>query len=268
MAPFPRPDRTPAPDAELEAGTESPTRAGHLVRPRRSLPSGRAVVGGLLVTVAALGTFLAARGAADGPGTGYVVATRPLDTGERIDPGELRIQSLDLPNELAAQAFNGVEELEGAVALAPLRPDELVQRSAVLPSTSGGATAARSGREFSFSLPRDHAVDGTLNRGERVDLLATYGRDERAVTTVVVRDATVTRIDNRAESGIGGTADVTVTLALADADEVLRATHATDVATVTLVRATRSVGTDPGPDRYAGPSPATDPALAGPDGGS
>jgi Flp pilus assembly protein CpaB len=219
------------------------------VTPRTSLPSARAVVGGLLVAVAALGTFVAYRAATGAPSTSFVVAASDIDPGTRVGPGVLRLETMRLPDSVGRGAFTDVASLEGAVALAPLREGELVQASAVVPAGAGTEPS----REFSFAVERTRALDGQLNRGERVDVLATYGSGDTARTHVVVRAALVTDVDNESGQTIGSATTVTVTLALTSPDDVLEAAHASQVAEVTLVRATKA-GDDAGElDVYAGP---------------
>lgn len=223
-----------------------------LERPR-GLPSGRAVAGGLLATVAALGTFVAARGVGDGPPQTAVTAARAIDVGERLGPGDLATAPLDLPPEVAAHTFTEPAELEGAVVLAPLRAGALVQASQVATAAPDDPTPDAPSHELSLRLPRERAVDGMLDRGERVDVLATYGTGDDAGTVVVVRDAVVTRIGAEADATLGSDGGITLTLLLPDDEAVLRTTHAKDVAALTLVRSTRDGGEPPGPDRFDGP---------------
>jgi Flp pilus assembly protein CpaB len=251
--------------APLEApAAGAPTR---VVAPRTSLPSGRAVVGGLLIAVAALATFVAYRGASASPSTSYVVAAADLDPGTRLGASHLRLEPMHLPPGVDEGSFDTIETLDGAVLLAPLRAGELVQASALVPPGAGETAASPPTHEFSFAVERTRAVNGALNRGERVDLLATYGSGDTARTHVVVRDALVVDIDNEASDTIGSASTVTVTLALPSADEVLEAAHATQVAEVTLVRATKGEEAAAGDhlETYAGPGPSNN---AGGDGGA
>jgi Flp pilus assembly protein CpaB len=240
-----------------------PTRAGpdRTLARRTALPGGRAVVGGLLVAVAALGVYTAHRQGSAGPTTTYLVAAVDLDAGARLRAADLRPEPMQLPDTVSDGTFSTAADLDGAVTLAPLRAGELLQRSAVIPPGVGDTADAPPVSEFSFALERTRAVNGALNRGERVDLLATYGTSDTARTHVVVRDALVTDIDNDAGDTIGSASTVTVTLSLPSRDDVLEAAHATQVAEVTLVRATRAGRDDPssslemfgGPDTSGGP---------------
>lgn len=237
-------------------------------RATSDLPSGRALLGGLLVTIAAVGTYVAVAGDRNVPTTRYVVASRDVDAGSQLGPDDLSLAAIDLPDDLAAHAITPGEGLDRAVALAPLRAGALVVRSQVLAAPDGEPTPSSS-QELSLRLPPDRAVAGTLNRGERVDVLATYGNGADATTLVVARDAVVTRLEHEETASLGDEGGLTLSLLLPDDETVLRATHAKDVAQLTLVRATRDG--DAGPptpgadaDRYEGPT-SNDAVL---DGGS
>ena len=148
------------------------------------------MAGGLLVAIAVLGVFALAGGGDRTPSTRYVVAASDIDPGQPVDGNSLAVRPIDLPNSVASSAFTEPSSLEGAVAIAPLRSGELVQRSAVL--VGGAATRAHRQYEVSFRLDRSRAMNGTLNRGERVDVLATYGDGDSASTRTAVQDALVT----------------------------------------------------------------------------
>jgi Flp pilus assembly protein CpaB len=234
--------------------TSSNRTSGRRVAPRSSLPSGRAVVGGLLVALAALGTFIAYRDATEGPTTLFVVAAGDVDPGARLGPSDLRLESMQLPHGVDASAFPSIDELDGAVALAPIRAGELVQAGAIVPPGAGESESSPPSSEFSFAVERTRALNGALNRGERIDVLATYGSGDTARTHVVARNALVTDINNEVSDTIGSASTVTVTLALPSPNEVLEAAHATQVAQITLVRATKSAPeTDEQLDVFAGP---------------
>jgi Flp pilus assembly protein CpaB len=252
--------------AQQTAPTPPNGSAPPVIRPRRGLPSGRAVVGALLITAAALGTLLAYQGASTTPTTTYVVAAADLDPGERVSLDALRDEAIDLPESTRAGAFTDPSLLDGAVALAPIRAGELVQASAVVLPGAGEDAASPGAREFSFAVDRTRALNGTLNRGERVDLLATYGSGETARTHVIVRDALVVEIDNDSDDTIGAAATITMSLALPTSDDVLEAAHATQVGAITVVRTTKAADDSAGATSYATPSgetdvapPATDP---------
>lgn len=218
-----------------------------LQRPR-SLPGGRAAIGALLVIAAVFGVFAVTAGSSDRPSTSYVVATGTVDLGGRLTADDLRLEPVELPTDTAAGAFTSVESLVGAVALGPIDPGQLLFATDVLlPAMAEDTTAST---EFSFSVERDHAVDGDLQSGEIVDVLATYTAAGEGYTEVVTRRARVTSIDEERSDTIATTGTVVLTLALEQPDEVLALAHAKETAAVTIVRATRSDPDDEAPSRY------------------
>jgi Flp pilus assembly protein CpaB len=212
----------------------------------RPLPNGRAVVGALLMSVAAVGVLAALRSAGDPSGRPIVVAAADLPIGHRLEATDLRVQRGELPDAARGAGFDTAAAVVGAVTVAPLRAGDVVQRSAVL-APDQQPVDGTGGRAFSFSVERERALDGALQRGERVDVLATYGTGDSAFTNVVARDVTIDDTDagGRANS-IGANTKITFTVALANGDDVLRLAHATQVAAITLVRTSQSEGSDPG----------------------
>ena len=78
---------------------------------RRSLPGGRAVVGGLLVTASAVGLFAASGAASDGPRAAYVVATHDIGAGQRFGPDDLALVRLDLPTRQRSRSYTSIGTL-------------------------------------------------------------------------------------------------------------------------------------------------------------
>jgi Flp pilus assembly protein CpaB len=203
-------------------------------RPRRTieraprLPGGRAILGGVLVAAAALGTFVAARSSGT-PDRTYAVAARAIPPGETLTADHVRLEPIDLPSGVAASAFVDATRLDGRVALAPIREGELVQVGQV--SDPGAADPAA---ELSFSLERDRAVDGRLRSGDLVDVFVTY--DER--TAAVAEGMRLVDVRERVEGSLGRGTELTVTLAITDPDDRAALIHAARAGDVTLVRST------------------------------
>jgi Flp pilus assembly protein CpaB len=196
-------------------------------------PNGRTIVGGLLVSAAALAAYLAVSGAGASSQQSVVISRRALAVGERLDSSTLATASVDTRTAELLRAFPSVDALAGSVALAPIGEGELVQRSAVL---TGGPTEPT--RQFSFPVDRERALNGDLRPGERVDVLATYGSGSDATTTVLARDANVIRVTDAKSGSLGSSGKLIVTLALTSPDQLLNAVHAAQVASITVVRST------------------------------
>lgn len=215
-----------------------------VIAPKRGLPGGRAVVGGLLVTVAALGSFAAVSGAGRGPTTRYVVVARDVPRGATLSADDLAEVAIELPAPVARQGIASVEGLDGRLTTAPLSAGDLLQRSDLL-----DADTADPLYQLSFQLEATAAVGGSLRRGDTVDVLATYGSSTSSQTRVTARSAVVLDVPSGSGSGtLGEAREVTLTLGVADPQTVLELSNALSEATVRLVRTTGVVDVDGGPD--------------------
>lgn len=208
--------------------TEAVSRLPRVVRRRRPLPNGRAVLGGFLVAVAAVGAFAVASGAGDDDRLPFVVARDDLAVGERIAADDLTVARLDLPPFVAARAFRAPADLVGAVVVGPVARGELVQGAAVVREDVKG-------RHVSFPVEAARAVDGALQPGEAVDVLVTYGTGESAATAVVARGARVVRI-RKPSSALSDGRQVVVTLSVEADEHAAALAHASSAGTVTIVR--------------------------------
>lgn len=213
---------------------------------RASLGGTRALVGGLLVAVAAVGFFAAYADLEAGPSTSFVVARRDLPAGARLGPGDLGTEAMDLPAAVAGRSFTDTAVLDGATLVAPLAAGELVQSSSVVAKPSGAAS-----RELTFAVA-GVALASTVEAGERIDVLATYGSGEGAFTEVVAADVVVVAMATL-DGRLGEPGSRSLTLALDDPAQALAVSHALQAARVTILRAT---GAEPlGPvTRYGQPA--------------
>lgn len=211
----------------VDVPTADEPRTDRAVRPRRSLPGGRAVVGAFLVVAAAVGTFAAYLSATGEPATSYAVATTSLRPGQVLPDdvnAVVRLEAIELPEELAARAYDAgsAGALAGSLVLSALEPGDLVLRSAI----AGDRGAA--GVSLSFALAPERALGGNVRVGETVDLLATFGQ----VTRVVARDVRIASTGGA--DGIGGAGLVLTVLVpdLATAEAVLSAADNGELALV------------------------------------
>ncbi len=201
---------------------------------RATLPSGRAVLGALLVTSAALAAYLAARPADPGPATTYVVAARPLSVGEVLDTSDLALVAADLPASLVEASYTDVTAVMGQVTLGPIGPGELIQAQSLVASTDG-----EHGLQVTLPVDVRHAPP-RLAPGETVAVLATTGSGAEATTVVTVGQATVVAYttDDGALSGD----EARLTISVDSPESILAVTRAAHSAEVTVVRTTGSAG--------------------------
>jgi Flp pilus assembly protein CpaB len=215
------------------------------------------VVGGLLIAVAVIGTFAAYSSADSAPAHRVLVLRKPVTAGQRLSADDVRVEAATLPDDVTARALGSPDDLADAVALAPMEAGEIVQPSAIV-RRDASAAAAEAVYEFSLPVERDRALNGEIARGEPVDVLATYGTGEAAYTVTVARRSRVVDVADTS-GGLGSDGRVVITLAMASPGEVMAATHASAVAVVTVVRATRA-GNEMGSERY---SPTAAPTVQG-----
>src|SRR4051794_15370230 len=150
-----------APRAPGDASAARPSPSRSISR-RGTLPTGRAVVGGFLVAVAAFGIFVAYERATKGPTTQYVVARHDLPVGTRLTADDLTALPMQLPDVVARNAaFTGEAALVGATTVGPIRRGELVQAGDVVKKKGGTPTDL----ELSFEIDRAKALAGTLRPG-------------------------------------------------------------------------------------------------------
>lgn len=208
--------------------TRSEVQPPRVIAARPGLPGGRAILGGLLIAVAAIGVFLAYAGASSGPSHSFVVADRDLDAGEVISAADLQRVRGELPDSARAGTFATVDEVAGRVALVPIASGEILQASAL--------TAERAdvrGLEVQLTLPRDQVAVGRLKRGERVDVFVTS--DD--TTTLVASGVPVVSIATGRDGSLTSEREVGIVVAAPTRDVVAALVHALRTGEVTVVRA-------------------------------
>ena len=203
---------------------------------RNTLPTSRAVLGGLLVSASALLLFLSWQSSTASPTSSYAVARHDLAVGTVLTAADLELVQMDLPPEVAQRAIGDLSILTSAIVLDPLAANELVQVSDVV---SPGLAGPSGGYEISFELERNRAVSGRLLPNETVDVLATVGSGRDATTNRIVAGAIVAASTD-AGTSLGSGIQVELTLIVTSQSDVLAVANAIDTASVRLVRTTRA----------------------------
>ena len=222
----------------MESTTAEPTdarAAGRTISPRRALPSGRALVGAFLVTVASLGAFIIATGGDDGPDTSFLVTTRDLRAGDTLSEADVTFEPMTLSDELAGRALNSMAGVDGAVVLRDFRAGELIDVADVIGGVAGADATNGDLHEITIGIPLER-TPSSLVAGDRVTILATSGD----TTQVAVEDARVLEVDRRPDQ-IGSSGRGVLTLAIDDPAVVLDVAHLTQTTDVTIVRSTRAL---------------------------
>ena len=205
------------------------------VRRRRSLPGGRAVIGGFLVAASATGVFAAWSSASSGPSTAYVVVTDDIAPGQRIERRDLALVTVDLPTAQRRLAFTDPEVLIGATAIAPLVDGQLVQSSAVAKPAGAPERA-----QISLRVEPGAAVGGDLRPGDVVDVIATYTSGGQPQTSTIARSALVVKlVSDEQRVGAGGSVVVVLAVRPAELEPIASAAAAGHV---TIARTTGVAG--------------------------
>ena len=189
----------------------------------------RAVLGGLLVTLALLGVSQAYAHADRPPRSSVVVVARDVPAGTVLAPDLLGVVAVDLPSPLAGRVFGQPAVLEGATTLAPLATGEPVLLGQVLPA----GTAPATGVDVSFAVSADRALGGSLRPGELVDLVATPAA---GATRVVAEAATVIDAVGEADGLLADTGGLVVTVRLPSRRALLGVVAAVDEGRLTIAR--------------------------------
>ncbi len=250
-----RPTRAP-----LGQGVEG-NGGGRPLRRRRTLPGGRAVVGGFLVALAAVGIFAAYTGATADTRQQYLVSRQDLPIGHRIQSADLATLAMDLPPEVGSRAARDPSRLVGTVVIGPLAKGELIQASDVAPPGSEGNT----GPQVSFAIDSARALDGRLKVGELVDVVATYDAAGSGQTMVVARGARVVERSKPTSTLSDGGKEV-ITLSVSTRADTLALAHAANAGDVTLVRVTGQPPQVAGSEVTTYQGPASTPSPSSPAG--
>ncbi|MFT7474277.1 MAG: hypothetical protein ACI81L_001202 [Verrucomicrobiales bacterium] len=210
-------------------GTNQP-----VLRTKRRLPTGRAVLGGLLVTLAVLGVLLASRIGDDGTFRDVVVAREDLAPGTVIAPehvAQIRMRLAGDANWVIAEP----EDVYGSVLLGPVGRLEFLQTANV---AEGNPSAVPSGlAEVSIEIDPGRAPS-TLAPGELISVLATYDDRDEPRTELVADRVVVLSYSNG--EGDFSTSSTVLRLGLDDgeaASEIVTASLTGDISIIGITGA-------------------------------
>ena len=204
-----------------------------VTKSRRALPSGRAVLGALLITLAALGVLFASRLGDDATFQNVVVARIDISPGTVIDESDVATVRLRL-DEQADGVINDINDVLGNVALGPVAQLEFLQRSNV---ASGLPDSVPSGAAVvSLSVPPENAPP-SIAAGELVSVLATFEGGEVPVTELIADRVSVLSF------GGGGAEDFSsnetvLRLGVSDGEIASAIVHASQTGTISIVGVT------------------------------
>ena len=220
---------------------------------RRSLPNGRALVGALLVTIAATGAFVFSTRGDSGPVDEYLVLLRDVEAGGSLSAADVAYEPMTLSSELADMAFSSTPgdtaaHLDGATALRFLNAGALLLSSDLRGAAQVPGAETTETHELTLPVPLERAPE-MLARGDRVTVLAHDPRND--ATWTAVEDGIVLEYST-SDDGFGSRSHGRLTLALSDPRTVMRGAHLSYLE-LTVVLTTRAAN-DAYPERYEVPS--------------
>jgi Flp pilus assembly protein CpaB len=202
----------------------------------RSLPSGRAAIGALLVVMSGLGLATAARQATAEPTTRFAVATRDVPAGDVLRPGDIALLTMKLAPNVAQRSFTDVSLLTDAVATNSLSAGELIQYSAV---QKGGPRL----RAMSFPIEAARALNGRIEPDDRLDIVSTQDVDGIERTETVLSGIRLISVSG-ASLDPGSSSELVLTVAFDNDDQQAVLARAINTGRVFVVRANDSRATD------------------------
>ena len=169
------------------------------------------------------------------------VAARDLPRDAELSEADLVTAEVTLPPEMLSRYLGAAKPLTGAVLAHPVLAGELVPAAWV---ADRGATDP--GRSMTIPVTPEHALGGTLEPGDRIDVLATFdSQDVRARTTVLAPQVEV--IDVVTAGGLVGGEEATVGVTVAvTPEQATDLTYATRTAEIDIVRVDGPAPSDSG----------------------
>ena len=222
------------------AGVPHPgSQTARRIVPRRGLPTGRALVGALLVTVAAVGAFSVAAAGDNGPDTAYLILVNDVEAGDSIELSDVELAPMTLPAAASGSALRSTVGLEGATALNPLHAGEVLDVRDLNGAAFIDGGPVTDVHELTFPVRRDRAP-AVLRPGDRVTVLALD--EPQGSLHTALEDALVLSYVTDA-GGLTSSEEGVLTLALPDADLVAAGVRAS-YHPLTIVLTSRALDDD------------------------
>jgi Flp pilus assembly protein CpaB len=164
--------------------------------------------------------------------TPILAAAHDIAPGTIIDARALRVARVHADATTLATLIESdqLDVVSGQIAVEDIPAGTLLTRVAIRSAVQGGAP-----RAMSFPIARTRAVNGAIDTGDRVDVLAVQRNSGRS--SYVATDVQVLDFRSQETGPLQESDDASVTIAV-DADAAARIASALETGTVTLVRAT------------------------------
>ncbi len=204
-----------------------------VLRVRRRLPSGRAVLGGLLVSLAVVGVLVATQIGEDATFQDVVVARQDLAPGTVIEPAHVEQVRMRLA-ENADWVASSSNAVVGTVLLGPVGANEFLQVSNL---SEGSPSSVPSGlAEVSIEIESSRAP-ASLLAGELISILATTEEGGVSRTSLIADRVTVLSYSSGTDGDFSG-GDTVLRLGVADGDTASAIISAAVTSDVSIVGVT------------------------------
>ncbi len=199
----------------------------------------RLVVGVVLVAVSVAGGLLLA--AAGDDTVPVLAAGRDLPANHVVRSGDLRSVRIGASDAVVRTLVDGdrAGSLVGRVLLRPVAAGGLIDRRFV-------GSSARPEREITVPLTAEHALGGAVRVGERVDVLATFGKGTADARTLTVVSAAEVVATVREEGFLGRDGKLSALTLAVPPDDVVFLVFASRNGELDVVRATGAARPRPG----------------------
>lgn len=215
---------------EKRSSTPKRNKAVHpVLKTRRGLPSGRAVLGGLLISLSILGVLFALQLAEDATFRDVVVAREDLAPGTILEAQHLAQVTVRL-DESATFVAAESNDLIGQVVLGPVGRLEFMQASNVAPASGTGAQGGLAVVSLAIDANR---APLSLVAGEIVSVLATFDDVDPAVTELIADRVMVLSYD--AGNDDFGTNDAVLRLGIAQGDLASAIVNASQTGEISII---------------------------------
>lgn len=176
--------------------TAVPDAPGRRLGPSKRLPTGRAVVGGLLVALAALGVLWALTRGDQEPTVEYLVLSHDVQAGDILGMDDFDVTELLLPEEVDAFTLfrNSTRETDPRwIAQTPIRQGTLALVDDYR-QIEGGDPPAPDGWTVTVHIDQARAMNGQASANLTVDVIGTFEETARTRTEVVARSARIAQV--------------------------------------------------------------------------
>ena len=174
----------------------APEPAPRRLGPSRRLPTGRAVVGGLLVALAALGVLWALTRGDGEPTVEYLVLAHDVQAGDIVGMEDFEITEMVLPDQVDAFTLfrNSTRDADPRwIAQTPIRQGTLALVDDYR-QIDGGELPGPDGWTVTVHIAEAGAMNGQATANLTVDVIGTFEETARTRTEVVARSARIVQV--------------------------------------------------------------------------